>query len=112
MNNYLPYFKDVYQYKDRLQLESWQTNNYMSADMKQFYLDMIHNMQQMSMLSESIANLNKDVSDIKLYLDSKNLLNDFSKFQRYMMENPFADIDTIRAFFRKQKIEKILNGKI
>lgn len=100
---------NYYNHKEILQLESWQTNNYISQDMKNFYLDVLQALDDLENTKFRINNLEQDLSNIKFYLDAKGMKNEYTKFELFMQSNPQVDLNAVRAYFRKQKIAKILN---
>lgn len=99
-----------YEHMNKLQLETWHNNTYMSEDIKNFYRDIINELEDFGTIKTRLINLESELSDIRLFLDAKGIKNDFTKFKSFMMSNPYADLNAIRGYFRKQKIEKILNG--
>ncbi len=92
-----------------LQLEECDRNNNLSPEMKRFFRDIIHTMDDITSQLEA----NKTESrTIQNYLDYKNLKYDFTKFKNFILINPNSTENEIRAYFRKYKIEKILNEQL
>ncbi len=98
---------DFNRHKQELQLESWNTNKYISEDMKNFYKDLILGMQN---ISSEVNVLKSEIKLMDIYLNNKNSKQDFSDFKRFIGSNSYADELTIKSYFRKKKIENILNG--
>ena len=102
---------DLYHYKEKLQLESWHNNKYLSEEMKQFFKDIIQNSQDSDLLTNNrIHTLENDIRLMELFLNHKGTLNQYNKFKSYLLHVPYPTEVMLKNFFRKEKINRLLNN--
>jgi hypothetical protein len=99
--------------KNKLRLNTWDENNIFSPDMKDFYnliIDKLTELESDLLFSkQTLLLVNDEVDIIKKYLNYKSLNTDLDTFKNFMYVTPNATDVEIKAFFRKKKIEKILD---
>ena len=89
---------DLYQYKEKLQLESWHHNKYLSEDMKQFFRDIIQNSQEHITMNNRIYTLENDIRVIELYLNNKGVLKQFTNFKHFIGNDLYTSDIKIKNF--------------
>lgn len=100
--------ENLFHYRDKLQLESWHNNKYLSEDMKNFYIDIIESLNDSYFIQQNFETMFKEIGLIIKFLDYRGLNKDYSDFKNYMLKTDSPSETEIKAFFRKQKIKKIL----
>ncbi len=103
-------FTDFYALKNNLKLNDFEENKIFSSDMIKFYKTIMDSIERIEneIIFEKHNNLH-NFNTIETFLNYKSLRNEFSLYKEYLNSNPNATSTEIKSFFRKIKIEKILN---
>lgn len=103
MNNLLPF-------KNRLRLESWESNDLLSQTMKEFYKEIIESITHLEIQQDNNRFfVNEKVQTMEKYLKHKFIEDEYNRFEIFTKSNPTLSESEIKAFFRKEKINQILN---
>ena len=101
MNNLLPF-------KNRLRLESWDNNEILSQTMKEFYKEIIDSISNLEIQQDNNRFfINEKVQTMEKYLKYKYIDSEYERFEIFIKTSPTEA--QIKSFFRKEKINQILN---
>jgi hypothetical protein len=101
---------NIYEFKSRLKLESWENNENLSGTMKDFYkkiIDCIHNLEIQQNINKILVD--EKVQTMEKYLKHKFIEDEYNRFEIFTKSNPTLSETEIKSFFRKEKINQILN---